>query len=78
MESYYDNRNFERRKPCFHCGGKLIPTNTSNIISNMLIQIYECIDCGNTTKILEKPSLQTSIEPFAEPTIQESHVHPDA
>ncbi len=78
MESYYDNRDSTRKKPCFHCGGKLIPTNDSDILKDILIQIYKCIDCGNETKIPEKPPLQTSMEPLAEPTIQESHDHPGA
>lgn len=67
----------QKRKPCFHCGGKLIPINDSDIINDIIIQIYKCIDCGNETKIPEEPPLQTSLED-SEPTLLESYNHPNA
>ena len=64
-----------KEKPCFHCGGKLIPTNQSDMINDILIQIYKCIDCGRDTKIPEYPTLQLSVE-FEEPTLKERYDHP--
>ena len=78
-ESYYDNRDSTRKRSCFHCEGKLIPTHESDIINNILIQIYKCVDCGNETRIPEKPPIQTSIEDNNIPELmQERHDHPNA
>lgn len=79
LDSYYNNENACTRSACFFCFGKLIPTKEHSIINNILIQIYKCLDCGYETKILEKPSLQTSVDPSDEiPTISEKHDHPEA
>ena len=63
MQDY--NSKLPKRKSCFHCGGKLIPTNNSDVMSNMGaiidIQIYRCIDCHQITKIPTRADSQTSI-----------------
>ena len=81
MDDYYSE---SKRVDCFHCGGKLIPTNDSDTMTTgdiiIDIQIYKCIDCGNRTKIPVYPESQTTIlDEIPVPTfIDEKHNHPRA
>jgi len=44
-----------KKKSCFHCNGKLVPTTKNDVMGSpdniIHIQIYNCIDCGLETKI---------------------------
>lgn len=80
-KNYYSG---PKKISCFHCGGKLIPTNDSDVMVNMDlvidIQIYRCIDCGMENKIAIKPEPQLTVsDEIPEPGLMdEKHNHPRA